>query len=80
MDVTLRWKRGEAPSEPAVRDLLRGLGMKAVRVGHVVSQDGALHEHHMKVKGQMPMDIDGLVGRLSGEGGLAGFSVLPRDE
>lgn len=80
MDVTLRWKRGEAPSEPVVRDLLRGLGMKAVRVGHVVSQDGALHEHHMKVKGQMPMDIDGLVGRLSGEGGLAGFSVLPRDE
>lgn len=80
MDVVLRWKRGAAPGEARVRELLNGSGMKAVRLGHVLCQDGALHEHHMKVKGSMPMDIDGLVSRLSAENGLAGFSVLPRDE
>ena len=80
MDVVLRWKRGAAPGEARVRELLNGSGMKAVRLGHVICQDGALHEHHMKVKGSMPMDIDGLVSRLSAEAELAGFSVLPRDE
>lgn len=80
MDVTLRWKRGAAPAEKALRELLKGSGMKAVRIGHVICQSGAQHEHHMKVKGQMPMDIDGLVARLSGQKGLAEFSVMPRDE
>jgi putative Mg2+ transporter-C (MgtC) family protein len=80
MDVTLRWKRGAAPAERAVREILKGSGMKAVRIGHVICQSGAQHEHHMKVKGHMPMDIDGLVSRLSGQKGLAEFSVMPRDE
>ncbi|HWQ85363.1 MgtC/SapB family protein [Brevundimonas sp.] len=80
MDVTLRWKRGAAPGEKVLRDMFRGSGMKAVRIGHVICQSGTQHEHHMKVKGQMPMDVDGLVGRLSGQKGLAEFSVMPRDE
>jgi putative Mg2+ transporter-C (MgtC) family protein len=80
MDVTLKWKQGEAPGEPRLRALLQAQGMKAVRIGHLVCRDGQHHEHHMKVKGQMPMDIDGLVGRLGAEAGLAGFSVMPRDE
>ena len=32
------------------------------------------------VKGPMPIDADGLVSDLRGQEGLAGFSVLPRDE
>lgn len=80
MDVTLRWKRGEAPSEKVLRDLLRARGLKPVRVGHVISPDRSIHEHHMKVKGAMPLDVDGLVGQLCDHAGLAGFSVLPRDE
>ncbi|WP_442854122.1 MgtC/SapB family protein [Brevundimonas sp. Root1279] len=80
VDVTLKWKRGQAPGEARLRDLLHAEGMRAVRIGHVITQEGALHEHHMKVKGQMPMDIDGLVGRLGSEEGLAGFAVMPRDE
>lgn len=80
MDVTLRWKRGEAPSGQAVRDLLRGKGLRVVRLGHVVSQDGATHEHHLKVKGPMPIDVDGLVTHLGDHAGLAGFSILPREE
>jgi putative Mg2+ transporter-C (MgtC) family protein len=80
MDVVLRWKRGSAPPEGKVRDLLKLSGLKPVRLGHVICQDGKLHEHHMKVKGPMPMDIDGLVTRLSAEKGLDGFSVMPRDE
>lgn len=80
MDVTLKWRRNAAPGEARVRNLLSDSGMKAVRLGHVVSQDGKLHEHHLKVKGPMPLDIDGLVERLSSEDGLVGFSVMPRDE
>ena len=80
MDVTLKWRRNAAPGEARVRNMLSDSGMKAVRLGHVVSQDGKLHEHHLKVKGPMPLDIDGLVERLSSEDGLAGFSVMPRDE
>ena len=80
MDVTLSWKRGEAPSGLAVRNLLRGKGVKVVRLGHVMSHDGAVHEHHLKVKGQVPIDVDGLVALLGAETGLAGFSILPREE
>lgn len=80
MDVTLRWKRGEAPSGQAVRDLLRAKGVRVVRLGHVMSHDGAIHEHHLKVKGAMPIDVDGLVDHLGEEAGLAGFSILPREE
>ncbi|KQY85732.1 MULTISPECIES: MgtC/SapB family protein [unclassified Brevundimonas] len=80
MDVVLRWKRGQAPSGLAVRDLLRGNGVKVVRLGHVMTHDGAIHEHHLKVKGHVPIDIDRLVAQLSAEDGLAGFSILPREE
>ncbi len=80
MDVTLRWKRGEAPSGQAVRDLLRGRGVRVVRLGHVMSQDGAIHEHHLKVKGPVPIAVDGLVAHLGEHAGLAGFSILPREE
>jgi len=79
-DVILRWRRGAAPGEAQVRELLHASGLRAMRLGHVVCPDSARHEHHIKVKGPMPMDIDGLVARLSTEAELAGFSVTPRDE
>ncbi|MBF0665215.1 MAG: MgtC/SapB family protein [Brevundimonas sp.] len=80
MDVVLRWKQQAAPSEGVLRDLLRARGLKAVRIGHVISADSLIHEHVMKVKGPMPIDVDALVADLRGRDGLAGFSVLPRDE
>ena len=80
MDVVLRWKRGAAPSEKALRDLLRTRGLKAVRIGHVMSPDLSIHEHVLKVKGPMPIDVDSFVAQLGGPEGRAGFSVLPRDE
>ncbi|MDI6623710.1 MAG: MgtC/SapB family protein [Brevundimonas sp.] len=80
MDVVLRWEQGAAPSETALRELLRARGLRAVRIGHVVSPDRLIHEHQLKVKGPMPIDADGLVSQLGAQTGLAGFSVLPRDE
>ena len=80
MDVLLRWRNGAAPTEGAVRELLRARGLKAVRIGHVISPDGQIHEHVLKVKGPMPINVDALVADLHGREGLAGFSVLPRDE
>lgn len=80
MDIDLRWTRGTAPREADLRDLLKKDGVKCVRIGHVISPDGQLHHHHVKAKGQMPLDIDALVARLADQPGLAGFSVLPRDD
>lgn len=80
VDVTLRWVRGATPAETAVRDLLRGSGVKCVRLGHVVSQEGQVHEHHIKAKGAMPLDIEGLSARLAAMPGLSGYSLIPRDE
>ncbi len=80
MDVTLRWNDGAAPGEAALREMLRARGLRAVRIGHVISPDRRIHEHVLKVKGPMPIDADGLVSDLRGQEGLAGFSVLPRDE
>ena len=80
MDVTLRWTQGSAPGEQALREMLRAQGLRAVRIGHVMSPDGLIHEHLLKVKGPMPIKAEALVARLHGQEGLTGFSVLPRDE
>lgn len=80
LDIDLRWTRGAAPREGELRDLLKRDGLKSVRIGHVISPDGRLHHHHIKAKGQMPLDIDSVVERLAGQEGLEGFSVLPRDD
>jgi putative Mg2+ transporter-C (MgtC) family protein len=79
MDLHLRWTRGRAPDEAALRALLADSALKCVQIGHVLSPDGQLHEHHIKARGRMPLDIDHLVRQLSADAGLAGFSVLPRD-
>ncbi|GAA0868647.1 MgtC/SapB family protein [Brevundimonas basaltis] len=79
MDLHLRWTRGRAPDEAALRALLADSALKCVQIGHVLSPDGQLHEHHIKARGRMPLDIDHLVRQLSANTGLAGFSVLPRD-
>lgn len=79
-DVVLRWKRGQAPSEAGVRALLMGSGMQPVRIGHIIDEGGKSHEHHLKVRGPVPLDIDGFVEKLAGEGQLAGYSVMPRDD
>lgn len=79
MDLHLRWTRGAAPDEAALRALLAESALKCVQIGHVINPDSQLHEHHIKARGQMPLDIDSVVRRLSANPGLAGFSVLPRD-
>lgn len=80
LDVTLRWSRPDAPCETTLRRLLSDNGLKALRIGHVMSPDGMVHEHHIKARGPVPLNVDHLVKQLSGREGLAGFSVMPRDD
>lgn len=80
VDVELHWKRGQAPGETGVKALLKGSGLQAVRIGHQVGRDGKSHAHHLKVRGPMPLDIDGLVERLAQERGLDSYAVMPRDD
>lgn len=80
VDVVLRWTRAEVPGEVVLRRLLDESGLKPVRIGHVVSADGLIHEHHIKARGPMPLKLDELSRRLTGQGGLAGYSIMPRDD
>ncbi|HUH10987.1 MAG TPA: MgtC/SapB family protein [Brevundimonas sp.] len=80
MDVTLRWTRDETPTEDVLHGILADSGVRPVRIGHVVSQDGLIHEHHIKARGPMPLRVDHLSARLAQQNGLAGFSVMPRDD
>ena len=80
MDVTLRWNREAVPGEAVLRGLLSDSGLKPVRIGHVVSHDGLIHEHHIKARGPMPLRVHDLSIRLGEQTGLAGFSVMPRDD
>lgn len=79
-DITLRWSRDAVPREVTVRDLLAQHRLRTLRIGHVVSADGAIHEHHIKARGPVPMDSDALADRLAAEPGLRGFTLAPRDE
>lgn len=80
VDVTLRWKRDGAPTDAAVRDLMRTSGMKAIRIGHTVTADGACHEHYVKARGPIPLKVDALVDLLGKQAELKSFSVMPRDD
>ncbi|MGV9008998.1 MgtC/SapB family protein [Brevundimonas sp.] len=80
MDVTLRWTRDTAPEEATLHELLAENGLKSVRIGHVISADCQFHEHHIKARGPMPLNVAGLSRRLGQQTGLAGFSVMPRDD
>lgn len=80
MDVMLRWPRAAAPSEAALRSLLGEAGIGVVRIGHVISPDGQIHEQLIKARGRTPLNVDGLVSVLNGRSELAGFSVVPRDD
>ncbi|WP_292058531.1 MgtC/SapB family protein [Brevundimonas sp. UBA5936] len=80
LDVTLRWTRGAAPEEKALRALLAENGLSPTRIGHVVSPDGQIHEQHVKARGPMPLKVDALSRVLADQAGLAGFSVMPRDD
>jgi putative Mg2+ transporter-C (MgtC) family protein len=80
MDVTLRWRSEDKPTEAVLHEILADSGVRPVRIGHVVSHDGLIHEHHIKARGPMPLKVDHLSARLSGQNGLAGFSVMPRDD
>jgi len=80
MDVTLRWTRGAAPDEKVLRALLADNGLQPTRIGHVVSPDGLIHEQYVKARGPMPLKVDALSSVLAEQAGLAGFSVMPRDD
>jgi len=80
VDVTLRWARAEVPDEAVLRSLLADSGIRPVRIGHVVSSDGLIHEHHIKARGPMPLKVDALSQRLTDQAGLAGYSIMPRDD
>lgn len=80
VDVTLKWERDQVPDEGRLRKILADHGVRPVRIGHVVSAQSLIHEHHIKARGAMPMQLDGLAQQLGVESGLVGYSIMPRDD
>lgn len=80
VDITLKWGRQAVPDEAVLKALLAQNGLKPVRIGHMASADGQVHEHHIKARGPMPLQVDGLSRRLTEQAGLAAYSIMPRDD
>lgn len=80
VDVVLRWRAEAAPRETEVQALLASVGLKTVRIGHVLDPAQGVHEHQIKAKGPAPLNVEGLIEKLNAAPGLAGFSAVPRDD
>ena len=80
VDVTLRWARDQVPDEGRLKQIMEDNGVRPIRIGHVASAEGRIHEHHIKARGPMPMKLDTLVQQLAIEAGLVGYSIMPRDD
>lgn len=80
VDVVLRWRAEAAPGETEVQALLAGIGLKTVRIGHLLDPVQGIHEHQIKAKGPAPLRVEALIERLNAAEGLAGFSAVPRDD
>lgn len=79
VDVTLRYRRDQAPSETAFRALIAEFGLKAEVVRQSLSADGVM-ELAATVRGARPVATDRLVERLGSEPGVLAFDVIPRPE
>ncbi len=80
VDVVLRWRTDATPCEAEVERLLAGAGLRSVRIGHVLDPVTGVHEQQIKAKGPAPLNVEGLVQRLTAAPGLVGFSAVPRDD
>ena len=80
VDVVLRWRTDATPCEAEVERLLAGAGLRSVRIGHVLDPVTRVHEQQIKAKGPAPLNVEGLVQRLTAAPGLVGFSAVPRDD
>ena len=80
VDIEMRWTGKGAPDEPALRALLAEYGLKALRIGHEISDGDRWHEQTVKVRGSSPLQVGPLIERLKGDKSLHGFSITPHDD
>lgn len=79
VDLTIRYRRDQAPGEADFRALIGAFGLKAEVVRQRLTSDGTM-ELVATVKGPRPAACDRLAQRLKAEAGVLAFDIAPRHE
>jgi len=78
-DVTVRYGRDEAPTEAQLCEEMKALKLKAIRVAHRTSQDGAFVIYEITLTSRGRLGADALVDHLSKDGKLVAYDIEPRN-
>ena len=78
-DVTVRYRREDAPTEEALCREMAALKLKAIRVAHRTSDDGAVVIYDITLTSRGRLGADGLVEHLSKDGKLVAYDIEPRN-
>jgi putative Mg2+ transporter-C (MgtC) family protein len=78
-DVSVRYRREDAPSEAELCRAVAAKTLKATRVAHKTSDDGALVIYDLTLTSRGPLGADDLVTHLSAGGKLVAYDIEPRN-
>ena len=78
-DVSVRYRRDEAPSEAALCEEMEALRLKPKRVAHRTTEDGAFVLYDITLTSRGRLGADDLVKHLSRDGRLVAYDIEPRN-
>ena len=78
-DVSVRYRREDAPTEAALCHEMTALKLKAIRVAHRTSDDGAFVIYDITLTSRGRLGADSLVEHLSRDGRLVAYDIEPRN-
>jgi putative Mg2+ transporter-C (MgtC) family protein len=78
-DVSVRYRRDEAPSEAALCEEMAALRLKPKRVAHRTTEDGAFVIYEITLTSRGRLGADDLVKHLSRDGRLVAYDIEPRN-
>lgn len=78
-DVMVRYRREDAPTETSLCKEMATLKLKAIRVAHRTSDDGAFVVYDITLMSRGRLGADALVEHLSRDGRLIAYDIEPRN-
>ena len=78
-DVTVRYRREDAPTEETLCREMAALKLKAIRVAHRTSEDGAVVIFDITLTSHGRLGADALIEHLSRDGRLVAYDIEPRN-
>lgn len=77
-EISIRYKRADAPTASEVRQMLRSLGLHPSPVSNRLTKKGLLLEHGARVRCNSLKEIDALATSLGADKHVVEFEILPR--